>query len=82
MDKLAMETLMATAGLPADRRLALDGRAGVWSIEAWCAQLGVSEAYYHALDPKPRLLKLSHRKVRIIESPAAYLARVREMQNV
>jgi len=75
-----METLRETAGLPADRRLALDGSAGVWSIEAWCRQFGVSEAYYHALDPKPRFVKLSHRKVRITESPAAYAERLRKLQ--
>ena len=57
----------------------IDGRNGVWSIPAWCAQYGCSEPYYYNLKPRPREVRIG-RKVRITESPASYLERMRKMQ--
>lgn len=75
-----MDNLREVAGLPADRRMELDGRNGLWTIESWCAQFGVSGMYFYRLDPKPRQVKISHRKVRITEAPAAYAERVRKLR--
>ncbi|MCC7079474.1 MAG: hypothetical protein IT530_02285 [Burkholderiales bacterium] len=68
------------AGKQGDPLFAIDGRNGVWSIPAWCAQFGCSEPYYYALNPRPREVRLG-RKVRLTESPAGYLERVRKLQD-
>ena len=58
-----------------DPLFAIDGRHGVWSVPAWCAQYGCSEPFFYKLPVRPRLARVG-RLVRIIESPAQYLERV------
>ena len=57
----------------------LDGRNGVWSIDAWCLQAGMSHVKLGQLDPQPHFTKLGRLK-RITESPREYLERVRQLQ--
>lgn len=64
----------------ADPLYELDGRNGIWAIPPWCAQYGCSEPYYYKLSVRPKEVRIG-RKVRILESPAAYLERLREMQS-
>jgi hypothetical protein len=75
-----MENVGQTSGLPADPLFQIDGRNGVWSIAAWCAQFGCSEPFFHALKPKPREVRIGKRKIRITESPAAFAERMRRAQ--
>lgn len=57
----------------------IDGTHGVWSIPEWCEQFGCSAPYfYYSLKPAPRQVRLG-RKVRITESPADYVERVRAL---
>lgn len=60
----------------------IDGRNGLWSVPAWCAQTGISEPTYYALDPQPHRAKLrgrgrGGRLARITESPREYAERIR-----
>lgn len=52
-----------------------------WSIKDFCASVGFSVAKFYLLqaEQKPRMVKL-HGRVVIVESPAAYLARIAELQ--
>jgi len=60
-----------------DPLFAIDGRHGVWSIPAWCSQYGCSEPFFYKMDIRPRSVRIG-RLVRILESPAQYLERVRQ----
>ena len=57
----------------------IDGRDGLWAIDTWCAQFGCSVPWFYGLQIRPKEVRIG-RKVRLIESPAAYLERVRLAQ--
>lgn len=61
----------------AEVRAELDGRNGIWSIEQWCRQFGISDPTFYSLDPKPHSVRVGARLRRITESPAAYSERLR-----
>jgi hypothetical protein len=52
-----------------------------FTIKEFCASIGISIAKFYILhdDLKPRTVKL-HGRVIVIESPAAYLSRMAELQ--
>ena len=62
-----------------DRLFEIDGRHGLWSIPAWCAQYGCSAPYYYKLVIRPREVKIG-RLVRVTESPRDYAERARRAQ--
>ena len=62
------------------RLFELDGRHGLWSIPAWCRQMGISEPTYYTLEPRPHEAKIGKRGKRITEAPAAYNERVRQAE--
>ncbi|MCA3029711.1 MAG: hypothetical protein ING66_14080 [Rhodocyclaceae bacterium] len=50
-----------------------------WSIQNWCAATSISRASFYLLALRPETVKLGRRTV-VIESPAAYLARIASLQ--
>ena len=57
----------------------LDGRHGLWTLGAWCEQLGISLSSYYGLKEKPLAVRIGRLK-RITESPTQYLERVQREQ--
>jgi hypothetical protein len=56
-------------------------QAAGWTIPAWCEATSISRASFYLLAQRPETVKLGRRSV-VIESPAAYLARIASLQKV